>query len=61
MYVREEAKKERDSKREVCYLQLAERIGKGREEEGAINLSGDRFRPADLLVLILLRSRGEKM
>lgn len=33
MHVREEAKKERDSKREVCYLQLAERIGKGREEE----------------------------
>lgn len=26
------------------------------ERRGAINLSGDRFRPADLLVLILLRS-----
>lgn len=51
-----EAKKETERSL-ICNRQQGwEKAGKR-----AINLSCDRFRPADLLVAILLRSQGEKI
>lgn len=42
-------------------LSTATRTEGKRQRRRAINLSGDRLRPADPLVLILPRSTGEKM
>lgn len=52
-----EAKKETERSLICTQQQGWEKAGKRR----AINLSCDRFRPADLLVVILLRSQGEKI
>lgn len=52
-----EAKKEAERSLICTRQQGWEKAGKRR----AINLSCDRFRPADLLVVILLRSQGEKI
>lgn len=56
-----EANKEAERVRGSLLSAVSSRDRKMWRRKRVINLSGDRFRPGDLLLLILLRSQGEKM